>query len=489
VADSPVIVSGPGHSLTKQEIVDYYKDPLVQERLLQGVGNNPVLTVMQRTPGEPIYRRYDKKAPIFLSPAVLEELVRKRTVEFHPTIGTKSKELWVDLDPGESVSPDHLKQTVKHVEDVLKKIPGVASTNIVFSGGRGYHVRAELDKEQETNKLRERLQKSLRPLHESNPSLVHAPPKGNEIRLDTSTFHDQGSVRAPYSLNSATGLVALPVAREKLDMFQPKSDATIKSVLSKKDVGEFAPGIPRDRTTQALPTAEGKNWTLAIQKHIAEKAGPHWDLRLVDPETQQAHSWAVPKASFPEDKPRLALQMPTHSADYALSFGAKGPQRIHEGYGKGTVEIEHKEPVKVLTVSPDKVVFKRDSGDTFSMRRTHENKWLFRKAANMSDPSVFYQAGYQDTLAKLGASKGRSTGMRGEDLAYGEGHRPLESNDKHLPVGQLTNILQEMPNVRTQGGKTTLENKDGIGDNHAEWGPAMQIRIFDGASPYLAGRN
>jgi len=107
----------------------------------------------------------------------------------------------------------------------------------------------------------------------------------------------------------------------------------------------------------------------------------------------------------------------------------------------------------------------------------------------MSDPSVFYQAGYQDTLAKLGASKGRSTGMRGEDLAYGEGHRPLESNDKHLPVGQLTNILQEMPNVRTQGGKTTLENKDGIGDNHAEWGPAMQIRIFDGASPYLAGRN
>lgn len=567
MTDSPIIVAGPDHSLSKQEVVDYYKDPTVQERLLQSVGKKPVLTVMQRVPGTPIYRRYDKKAPIRLSTPVLDNLVKKRTVEFHPTVGKMSKELWVDLDPGTDVSSKHLKQTVKNVEDVLKKIPGVINTSIVFSGGRGYHVRAELDKEHETEKLRKRLQESLRPLHTSNSALVNTPPKGKEIRLDTSTFHDQGSLRAPYSLNATTGLVALPVAREKLDLFQPKSDATIKSVLSKKEVGEFAPGIPRDRTMHPLPTADSKNWTMAVQKHLADRAGAHWDLRLVDPETQQAHSWAVPKASFPDAKPRLALQMPTHSADYALSFGSKGPQKIHAGYGKGTVEIEHKEPVKVLTVNPDKVVFKRDSGDTFSMRRTHENKWLFRKAANMSllsrvktDPfspdlmeealmdssepvalaalsrqdlppemlvdfsqnisprvraavaqhtnvpimtkkrmansykiaeiynhSSFYRAGYQDTLAKLGAVKGRSTGMRGENLAYGEGHRPLESKDEHMPVGKIVNILHALPSARTYRGKTVLDNQEEVGDNNAEWGSAIQVRIPYGASPYLAG--
>lgn len=487
MTDSPTIVAGKDHSLTKQEVVDYYKDPTVQENLLRTVGSNPVLTLMQREPGKPIYRRYEKKAPIFLSATVLEDLANRRTVEFHPTIGPKTQEMWVDLDPGPAVNPKHLKQTVKHVEDILRAAPGVRNTNIVFSGGSGYHVRAELEKEQKTNTLRKLLEKTLQPLKSSSPMFVDAPPKGREIRLDTSTFHDKGSLRAPYSLNASTGLVALPVNREKLDLFDPKIDATPKSVLSQKAVGEFAPGIPRERVTRLLPTAEGVDWTLSVQKHIADKAGPHWDLRLVDPETQYAHSWAVPKASFPDAKPRLALQMPTHSADYALSFGAKGPATIHEGYGKGTVEIEHKEPVKVIGVNPDRVVFQRGSGDTMALHRTRDNKWLLRKAASMTS---FYEAGYIAAMQKLSAASMKPVGMRGgKDLSHGESNRPMETGDTHLPAGQVAAMFQSLPTAKRRGNGVSLENKPAVGDTHADWDPPVDVADFSGASPYIPYRD
>jgi DNA primase len=488
VTDSPTIISGI-KNITKQDVIDYYKDPMVRENLLRATGDKPVLTVMQREPGTPIYRRYDrKKQPILLNMDSLDDLAKQRTVEFHATLGEGTREIWVDLDPGAAVSPGNLKRTVKHVDDLLKKLPEVKNTRIVFSGGRGYHVRAELEKELKTNAAKKLLQKTLQPLYDSGSTLVDVPPRGNQIRLDTSTFHPKGSLRAPYSLNATTGLVALPVAREKLDTFNPQADASIKSVLSQKDIGEFAPGIPRDRTTQLLPTASGKNWTLAVQKHVADKAGPHWDLRLVDPETQYAHSWAVPKASFPDNKPRLALQMPTHSAGYALTFGEKGPQKIQEGYGKGTVEMAHKEPVQVLEVNPNKVVFQRGSGDTLAMHRTSENKWLLRKATNMTEKTAFYTAGYRTALLKLGVAVTKPVGMRGKEMSHGEGNRPLESSDTHLPAGQVAMMFQGLPNAKRRGGGVTLENVPAVGDNNAEWGPAQDVMQFNGASPYLSGR-
>jgi DNA primase len=487
VTDSPTLISGI-NNVTKQDVIDYYRDPAVREKLLRETGDKPVLTVMQRTPGEPIYRRYDKKQPILLNMDSLDALAKQRTVEFHATLGEGTREMWVDLDPGAAVSPGNLKRTVKHVDDLLKKLPEVKDTRIVFSGGRGYHVRAELEKEMKTRAAKKLLRRSLQPLYDAGNTLVDAPPRGTQIRLDTSTFHPKGSLRAPYSLNATTGLVALPVAREKLDMFDPQVDASMKSVLSQKDIGEFAPGIPRDRTTQLLPTASGKNWTLAVQKHVAEKAGPHWDLRLVDPETQYAHSWAVPKASFPDNKPRLALQMPTHSAGYALTFGEKGPQTIQEGYGKGTVEMAHKEPVQVLEVNPDKVVFQRGSGDTLAMHRTNENKWLLRKATNMTTKTAFFDAGYHAALFKLGVAASKPVGMRGKTMTYGEGNRPLESGDTHLPAGQVAMMFQDLPNAKRRGGSVVLENAPAVGDNHAEWSSAQDVQRFTGSSPLLTGR-
>lgn len=89
---------------------------------------------------------------------------------------------------------------------------------------------------------------------------------------------------------------------------------------------EFAPGIPKGREIHPLPkVTKPEEWMLAVQRHNADVAGEHLDLRLVDPQGR-AHSWAIPKASLPRpgEKAVLAVPQPTHTAEYALTAGEKG---------------------------------------------------------------------------------------------------------------------------------------------------------------------
>jgi len=149
--------------------------------------------------------------------------------------------------------------------------------------------------------------------------------------------------------------------------------------------GEYAPGIPTGRPITPLPKvtpATLNRWTLAVQHHEAAKAGPHFDLRLVDPDAGKAHSWAIPKARLPQPGEKLlAVQTFTHTPDYALHFGEKGPQTIGSGYGKGKVQMVMKEPVEVVEADRDKVRFNVYAGKDISeylLRRTHDNKWLLQ---------------------------------------------------------------------------------------------------------------
>ncbi len=122
-----------------------------------------------------------------------------------------------------------------------------------------------------------------------------------------------------------------------------------------KALKEFAPGIPTARNIDLLPTVgKPQTWTLAIQRHLADRAGEHLDLRLIDPATGKAHSWALPKARLPEPgQSVLAVQQPTHTEDYARNFGLRKPQKITSGYGKGTVSIEHLSDADVFHSKPE----------------------------------------------------------------------------------------------------------------------------------------
>jgi hypothetical protein len=53
---------------------------------------------------------------------------------------------------------------------------------------------------------------------------------------------------------------------------------------------EYAPGIPNKKIISDLPRAENADWSLNIQRHEADKAGLHYDIRLSPPGSNVAYS-------------------------------------------------------------------------------------------------------------------------------------------------------------------------------------------------------
>lgn len=480
--------------LTKHEIAEYYSDPEVQAKILAQVRNQKVLAVQTLDTGENIYRRNDPNGnPILITKALsdrhdqhdLSWYTDRRFSEFHPVIGSKTNTAWIDVDPGPGRSVNSLKPLVRDVQGLLSDIPGVKDTQIAYSGGRGFHVRADLEESVDVDVMRKRLNRAIQKNFRDREDIVNTtkPGKG-QVRLDTSTLKDSGSIRALYSLNSETGRVAVPVSLKELDTFKPES-ADLRALLKKK---EFAPGIPQSRKTHALPAAKNKTWTLAVQEHHARKAGPHWDMRLVDPHTGFAHSWAVPKRTFPEagGKPLLAVQTPTHSSHYALTFGENGPQTIGKGYGAGKVEIKHKEPIKVLSVDDNRIKFKRDSGESYTLFRTKEDKWLLRNSTEKKGSTMTpYMAGKLAALQKFGVDTGpRSSNTSGSQL-------PLETEDQNTPIGMLTNALNELP-VPEGAGRRSADGNDTVEDRlnrQTSWSSPFTIptNAAEGPSPVWSG--
>jgi hypothetical protein len=144
-------------------------------------------------------------------------------------------------------------------------------------------------------------------------------------------------------------------------------------------------GIPdRDVKTRPREFSTPENWHFNVQQHKAHKAGEHFDLRLVDPRTGIAHSWAarnLPK--FPGEKV-LAVHQPDHTAEYSAWSG-----EIKSGYGAGTVKLFSADKVEVTKSTPDHVSFNvyKSNGDTekYTLIHTGGDDWLFMNSTPTRD--------------------------------------------------------------------------------------------------------
>lgn len=135
---------------------------------------------------------------------------------------------------------------------------------------------------------------------------------------------------------------------------------------------DFAPGI-LDRTRfEPLPSlAAPAVWKAQVSRHDAFKAGRHFDVRLLEPGTDNLHSWAVQRVPRPGEKV-LAVLQPTHRASY---YGWEGV--IPSGYGAGTVRAG-KASARVLSSDQGKITF-QIRGQLFTLVRTgkdQDRKWL-----------------------------------------------------------------------------------------------------------------
>ena len=485
-------------AVSKMDISSYYADPAVRQQIMHQLQNRQVLAVQNPRNKDKVYRRnISPGRPIQITQATdqpdkkhdLAWFTDRRFSEFHPVIGKQTDEVWVDIDPGDGKTTEELKPIVTKVEDALKGVKAVDQTRISYSGGRGFYVRGDLNSPQDTAAMRRQVQSALRSAFQDDESIVDKKPAPGQIRLDTSTLKDQGSIRADYSINSETGNVAIPLPRRELRGFKPEQ-ASLQRILKEK---EFAPGIPRQRRMYPIPEdAQGKTWTLAIQEHNAKRAGKHWDMRLVDPETGYAHSWAIPKSRFPEEKgrPLLAVRTPTHTANYALNFGEGGPKQIGKGYGSGDVEIKHKEPVKIENTTKNRVIFSRgDSGEKYTVFRTGRDKWLLRHSGQMKESQDMtpYQQGYHAFFTKLG--------MNPQPQKAEEIKQPLEMMDNSLAAGQLARTIAQL-----DASEYTNERKQDMGSDNqgtaeerlnrpTSWGASTDIPLdyMQGATTPIPG--
>ena len=139
-------------------------------------------------------------------------------------------------------------------------------------------------------------------------------------------------------------------------------------------VAEHAPGLPDRKKFTPLPSVRDASWRFVLHAHKADRAGPHLDLRLGNPETGIAHSWAFRGKGLPAPGQRaLVIEQPDHTLAY-MKFRGK----IEKGYGKGDVDIAQSGKVNILDSEPGKIHF-RVGGRRYVLLSTpkyRERSWL-----------------------------------------------------------------------------------------------------------------
>lgn len=136
---------------------------------------------------------------------------------------------------------------------------------------------------------------------------------------------------------------------------------------------DYAPGLPsRDNYGDIgiLPVDDVA--TLVRQRHKADRAGLHEDLRIGTP--SGLLSWAVPKELPEGPEKRLAVRQPVHTWSYKDFQG-----RLGHGYGKGTVEKVEETPVVILKRSPSHIMFTRGdrkNAPIYNLVQTRDKNWL-----------------------------------------------------------------------------------------------------------------
>lgn len=262
------------------------------------------------------------------------------------------------------------------------------------------------------------LSDNLRHLLWKNPKLLD----GMVAKLTAKEIFPSGKYRAPAFKEfhpEKSDPVAMDALLEKLKSYGFQKQAVIRRVGSKyklythdgkkvlgthntregalrqeraiqmaKHGQEFAPGIPMARRIHKIPESSNKDWEFSVQHHKADRAGEHYDLRLADPITGHAHSWALPKATLPTDEKRvrLAVQQPTHTLDY-IDYTGEIPKGT---YGAGQVDIAYRGKTKVDS-SADRIAFEIPGQGNFVLRKKDGNNWMMikKKASVLETPGVF----------------------------------------------------------------------------------------------------
>jgi hypothetical protein len=139
-------------------------------------------------------------------------------------------------------------------------------------------------------------------------------------------------------------------------------------------IAEYTKGIPDKATSHELPEIKSPTkWEFTVHSHKAERRGDHFDLRLGDPETGHAHSWAMSTKWPKPGESTWAIAQPTHTVKY-MDFNG----RIESGYGKGDVSLHDRDKVEIINAKPGHISFNLYKGsgpEEYTLHRIADKKW------------------------------------------------------------------------------------------------------------------
>lgn len=127
-----------------------------------------------------------------------------------------------------------------------------------------------------------------------------------------------------------------------------------------------------------------QNVLLTRQTHIADRAGKHYDYRIVIGD--KALSWATKKELPENNKPIILWEQPVHTASYALSKKVIIPAG---NYGAGTTTLDFVRKAKLETRGPDSYVLSVAGGERYLLKKMpkyDEGAWLFKSLTKSTTP-------------------------------------------------------------------------------------------------------
>lgn len=209
-----ILIERKGKKLTRKKIRDYYKR--VQKKIWPFLEGQTVMVIFAPSKNTFVRRRNDPsgkhirltKLEGIDDPKSYEYWINRRVVEFHPVLTSKMTDLlWLDLDMHETKSPKlrkrllgAMKRSVPKLKKVFNRL-GVKKVYVYDSGtDGGIHLEGMLPKKRNVDTVRKELRKLLDDVFEGDEMFTTGMAKSGEIRLDTTTFHRLGSLRAPYSM-------------------------------------------------------------------------------------------------------------------------------------------------------------------------------------------------------------------------------------------------------------------------------------------------
>lgn len=214
-----VLIDGPGGRYTRGQILKYYQKHA--SRMMPWIRQHHALLILGLNENEYVIKRNHSGKQIFIEKEKgkddsqsFEYWIYRRAIAFHMTIGKTTNRGWVDIDIHADSTPVQkklFKQSVKMLPKIGKVLKSISPATITNwkSGGTGIHVMAMFQDKLNTDSLRRKLRSALDQMI-TEDNVVTGRAEIGQIRLDTSTLTNQGSIRCPWSL-STDGYAKVPL--------------------------------------------------------------------------------------------------------------------------------------------------------------------------------------------------------------------------------------------------------------------------------------